>query len=74
MRSPAPTCAVRSRSLPTARQDLDRALDRGQLTVRGYDRVLRLAWTEADLDGRTVPTRDHVGRALLLRTRGRVAA
>jgi magnesium chelatase family protein len=59
---------------PTARQDLDRALDRGQLTVRGYDRVLRLAWTEADLDGRAVPTRDHVGRALLLRTRGRVAA
>jgi magnesium chelatase family protein len=59
---------------PAARQDLDRALDRGQLTVRGYDRVLRLAWTEADLDGRAVPSRDHVGRALLLRTRGRVAA
>jgi magnesium chelatase family protein len=59
---------------PTARRDLDRALDRGLLTVRGYDRVQRLAWTEADLDGCHAPTRDHVGRALLLRTRGRVAA
>jgi magnesium chelatase family protein len=57
-----------------ALRDLDRALDRGLLTVRGYDRVLRLAWTEADLDGCAVPHRDHVGRALLLRTQGRVAA
>src|SRR4051794_33986507 len=47
-----------------ARCDLDRALDRGLLTVRGYDRVLRLAWTEADLDGCALPNRDHVGRAL----------
>jgi magnesium chelatase family protein len=58
---------------PTLR-DLDRAMDRGLLTVRGYDRVLRLAWTEADLDGCALPGRDHVGRALLLRTQGRVAA
>ncbi|HVN11770.1 MAG TPA: YifB family Mg chelatase-like AAA ATPase [Kineosporiaceae bacterium] len=54
--------------------DLDRALDRGRLTVRGYHRVLRVAWTEADLGGRMVPDRDDVGRALLLRSRGRVAA
>ena len=52
----------------------DRALDQGRLTVRGYDRVLRVAWTEADLEGCGFPTRDHVGRALVLRTRGRVAA
>jgi magnesium chelatase family protein len=57
-----------------ALRDLDRALDRGLLTVRGYHRVLRLAWTEADLDGSVLPDRDHVGRALLLRTQGRVAA
>jgi magnesium chelatase family protein len=57
-----------------ALRDLDRALDRGLLTVRGYHRVLRLAWTEADLDGSALPDRDHVGRALLLRTQGRVAA
>lgn len=46
---------------------LDRALERGLLTMRGHDRVLRLAWTIADLDGVDRPTADHVGRALYLR-------
>jgi magnesium chelatase family protein len=46
---------------------LDRALERGGITMRGYDRVLRLAWTIADLDGATRPGPDQVGRALLLR-------
>jgi magnesium chelatase family protein len=55
-------------------RDLDRALDAGLLSIRGYDRVLRVAWTEADLDGAVVPDRDHLGRALLLRSRERVAA
>lgn len=53
--------------------DLDRGLDHGSLTIRGYDRVLRAAWTIADLEGRTVPGRDEVGRALTLRQRGRVS-
>ena len=35
--------------------------------MRGYDRVLRLAWTIADLDGVDRPGEDQVGRALLLR-------
>jgi magnesium chelatase family protein len=35
--------------------------------MRGYDRVLRLAWTIADLDGAQQPGVDHVGRALYLR-------
>lgn len=52
--------------------DLDRGLDRGLLTIRGYDRVLRSAWTIADLNGLSVPGRDEVGRALLLRQRNRV--
>jgi magnesium chelatase family protein len=55
-------------------RDLDRALDAGLLSIRGYDRVLRVAWTEADLDGAAAPDRDHVARALLLRSRERVAA
>ena len=55
-------------------RDVDRALDAGLLSIRGYDRVLRVAWTEADLDGAAVPDRDHVARALLLRSRERVAA
>jgi len=46
---------------------LDRALERGGITMRGYDRVLRLAWTLADLDGVDRPDQDQVGRALLLR-------
>lgn len=54
--------------------ELDRAMDRGTLTVRGYDRVLRAAWTVADLEGAATPDRDHVGLALGLRQRGRTAA
>jgi magnesium chelatase family protein len=50
-----------------ATSDLDRALERGGITMRGYDRVLRLAWTIADLDGADRPGQDQVGRALLLR-------
>ena len=46
---------------------IDRALERGALTMRGYDRVLRLAWTIADLDGSERPDSDQVGRALYLR-------
>ena len=54
--------------------DLDRALDRGQITLRGYDRVLRLGWTVADLAGRGSPERDDLGLALTLRNQGPVAA
>jgi magnesium chelatase family protein len=54
--------------------DIDRALDRGQLTLRGYDRVLRVAWTVADLAGRSGPTRQDLGRALALRNHGALAA
>ncbi|MBO0979417.1 YifB family Mg chelatase-like AAA ATPase [Microbacterium sp. SD291] len=50
-----------------ARAPLDRALERGALTLRGYDRVLRLAWTMADLAGIERPGRDEIGRALYLK-------
>lgn len=53
---------------------LDRALDLGQVTVRGYDRVLRLAWSSADLHGRSTPGPEDVGLALMYRTQGAVAA
>ncbi|MHB1172194.1 MAG: YifB family Mg chelatase-like AAA ATPase [Lacisediminihabitans sp.] len=46
---------------------IDRALERGGLTMRGYDRVLRVGWTIADLEGAAIPTADHIGRALYLR-------
>jgi len=50
--------------------ELDGALDRGLLTLRGADRVLRIAWTVADLAGRPAPSREDVGMAIALRTRG----
>ncbi len=53
---------------------LDRSLDTGRLTLRGYDRVLRVAWTAADLAGRSAPGPEDVGLALTLRHQGRVAA
>jgi magnesium chelatase family protein len=49
---------------------VDAALDRGTLSLRGADRVLRLAWTVADLAGRAAPTAADVGQGLALRTRG----
>jgi len=54
--------------------DLDRALERGLLTLRGVDRVLRVAWTVADLRGAAAPDRDDVGRALALRGAGAAVA
>lgn len=52
---------------PGAVAPLERALERGLLSMRGYDRVLRVAWTLADLDGAERPQSEHVGRALYLR-------
>ncbi|MCK8477479.1 YifB family Mg chelatase-like AAA ATPase [Microbacterium aurugineum] len=54
--------------LPAAtRSPLDRALERGLLTLRGYDRVLRVAWTMADLAEIEQPGVEEIGRALHLR-------
>jgi magnesium chelatase family protein len=61
LRSPAGAPA------PGSTAALDRALERGGITMRGYDRVLRLAWTLADLDGVARPGEEQLGRALLLR-------
>ncbi|WP_436076381.1 ATP-binding protein [Microbacterium maritypicum] len=66
----APGTSLRQGALrlaPAVRAPLDRALERGALTLRGYDRVLRVAWTMADLAELDRPGIDEVGRALLLR-------
>lgn len=46
----------------------ERALDAGRLSARGLDRVLRVAWTLADLADRSRPTADDIDEALYLRT------
>ena len=51
-------------------QPLRTALDRGLLSIRGVDRTLRVAWTLADLAGRTSPGRDEVAVALSFRQTG----
>ncbi|MCO1596095.1 YifB family Mg chelatase-like AAA ATPase [Micromonospora sp. RHAY321] len=43
-------------------------LDSGSLSARGFDRVIRMAWTIADLDGRDRPDQDDVREAIQLRT------
>ncbi|KOX14416.1 Mg chelatase-like protein [Micromonospora sp. NRRL B-16802] len=51
-----------------ATAELRKRLDSGSLSARGFDRVIRLAWTIADLDGRDRPDRDDVREAIQLRT------
>jgi magnesium chelatase family protein len=52
---------------PVVRRPLDTALERGSLTLRGYDRVLRVAWTLADLEDRTRLEGRDIGRALFMK-------
>lgn len=53
----------------TETRPLDSALERGILTMRGYDRVFRIGTTIGDLAGRERPTGENLLAALLLRTR-----
>lgn len=46
---------------------LDRLVDAGESSMRGIDRMLRLAWTLADLEGTRRPTLDHIVAAQQLR-------
>jgi magnesium chelatase family protein len=59
---------------PAVTREMDGELDLGSLTMRGYDRILRVAWTLLDLRGGTVPDRDDVGMALALRQHTQQAA
>ncbi|MDT0277202.1 YifB family Mg chelatase-like AAA ATPase [Blastococcus goldschmidtiae] len=69
LNSQVPGRLLRERfALPRASLALaERALERGALSVRGFDRVQRVAWTLADLAGRTVPGADEVAEALGMR-------
>lgn len=47
---------------------IDRAVRVGNLSARGYDRVLRLALTAADLADRSLPDESDIARALAFRS------
>lgn len=53
---------------------LHRLMDRGELTARGCDRIQRVAWSIADLDGASAPRRDHLDTALALRMNSAVTS
>jgi magnesium chelatase family protein len=66
-----PGPALRKRlPLPDGADLLDAAVARGRLSARGVDKVLRLAWTIADLAGSDRPTREHLHTALAMRRGG----
>jgi len=48
------------------------AVDLGVLSLRGCDRTLRVAWTLADLAGRTSPGKEEVTTAMSFRQAGGV--
>ncbi|WP_171170320.1 YifB family Mg chelatase-like AAA ATPase [Streptomyces sp. I05A-00742] len=68
--SEVPGHELRTRWLaePDALREAERDMERGLLTARGLDRVLRVAWTVADLAGRDRPSAEDVRQALELRT------
>ncbi|KOU76784.1 hypothetical protein ADK57_04565 [Streptomyces sp. MMG1533] len=68
--SEVPGRELRSRwhAVSGAMDDAERNLERGVLTARGIDRVLRVAWTVADLVGHDRPDATDVALALQLRT------
>ncbi|KFG73448.1 YifB family Mg chelatase-like AAA ATPase [Streptomyces mutabilis] len=68
--SEVPGRELRSRwhAAPGAMDEAERSLERGVLTARGLDRVLRIAWTVADLVGHGRPDEQDVALALQLRT------
>ncbi|MFD3512213.1 YifB family Mg chelatase-like AAA ATPase [Streptomyces sp. NPDC058657] len=59
---------TRWQALPGALATAERDMDRGLLTARGFDRVLRVAWTVADLAGNERPDEGDLEIALQLRT------
>lgn len=52
---------------PTVVLRLEKALAQGRISMRGYDRCLRLAWTVADLASRAQPNEFDVAKAIFLR-------
>jgi magnesium chelatase family protein len=67
---PGPLLRRRFRLHRDAMDPLRRALDKGLLSIRGVDRLMRVAWTIADLAGRDRPCVDDVTTAMGFRQTG----
>lgn len=65
---PGPVLRGEFRLPPAATRDLSDALEAGAISLRGYDRCLRLAWTLSDLEERDRPEVRQVRAALGLRS------
>jgi magnesium chelatase family protein len=70
---PGPELRARWRLSPHTTRVADSEFDKGKLTGRGYDRVLRVAWTIADLAGRVEPAEQDVQEANAFRQQGLAA-
>ncbi|TMU90790.1 YifB family Mg chelatase-like AAA ATPase [Streptomyces sp. DASNCL29] len=70
LNSEVPGHELRTRWQPSsgALREAERDMERGLLTARGLDRVLRVAWTVADLAGHDRPMAPDIAQALQLRT------
>lgn len=70
LNSAVPGTLLRRALAPERRavESLRRAMDGRTLTARGYIRVLRVAWTLADLAGAGSPSAEHVDLALYFKT------
>jgi magnesium chelatase family protein len=65
---PGPALRERPWRLPrTVLADAEAHLERGELSGRGFDRVIRMAWTVADLAGHPSPDVGDVAEALFYR-------
>ncbi|SEG87004.1 magnesium chelatase family protein [Thermomonospora echinospora] len=65
---PGPQLRRRFLPSPEAMASVDRVLQTGELSARGLDRVLRTAWTCADLAGRDTPSAADLDSAFALWT------
>ena len=49
------------------KERLDRLVGAGRISMRGAERICRVAWTVADLHGRDKPSREDFGLAYSLK-------
>jgi magnesium chelatase family protein len=70
MNSEVPGLALRDRRWrlpPPVVAAAETHVERGQLSARGFDRVVKMAWTIADLAGHDLPDSSDVAEALFFR-------